>query len=142
MVHFKIAGLTDFELELEENAAVRDVKKIAAEHCDVEPEYMRLIYKDRELRDADIFEYDGKAAVQVMFTAGHQSLLGGSQPPSKQGRDPFTTPVRGYPGSKGERISRMSGRRGGMGLIRKYGILMKRQEFREKATEIGFVKYR
>ena len=83
---------------------------------------------------------------------GRQSLVGGSQPnvqaihssmrASKQGRDPFTTPVRGYPGSKGERISRMSGRRGGMGLIRKYGILMKRQEFREKAVEIGFVKYR
>ena len=28
------------------------------------------------------------------------------------------------------------------GLIRKYGIMMKRQEFREKAEEIGFVKYR
>merc|ERR1739845_301872 len=41
------------------------------------------------------------------------------------------------PGSKGNRSSRMSGRRGGMALIRKYGILMKRQEFREKARRLA-----
>lgn len=28
------------------------------------------------------------------------------------------------------------------GLIRKYGIMLCRRCFREKATEIGFVKYR
>merc|ERR1711862_670840 len=121
--------------------AARDMKKMAAEHCDIEPEYMRLIYKDRVLKDADTIDFDGDA-VQVMYTAGHTSLCGGIKPPSKMGRNPFETPVRGYPGSKGERYSRMSGRLGGMGLIRKYGILMKRQEFREKAPEIGFVKYR
>ena len=41
-------------------------------------------------------------------------------------------------GGAGCSASRMSGRLGGMGLIRKYGIMMKRQEFREKAVEIGF----
>merc|ERR1719356_1322318 len=105
---------------------------------------MRLIYKDRLLKDTDTLESieaDGKDVVQVNFTAGHAALLGGTKPPKEQ-RDPFNTPVRGLPGSKGDRISRMSGRRGGMALIRKYGILMKRQEFREKAPEIGFIKYR
>ena len=94
------------------------------------------------MKDADTLEYDGEAAVQVIFTAVHESLLGRGQPPSKQRRVPFPTPVPGYPGTKGECISRMSGRRGGMGFIRKYGILMKRQEFREEAVEIGYVKYR
>ena len=51
-------------------------------------------------------------------------LLRGETTPSQ---NPFSTPVRGIPGSKGLRQSRMSGRRGGMALIRKYGILMKRQ---------------
>merc|ERR1719238_1130002 len=93
----------------------------------------------------------GKAGepVQLFFTAGHSAMIGGvggtggghraNLPPQ---RNPFSTPVRGLPGSKGLRSSRVSGRPGGMGLIRKYGILMKRQEFREKAEEIGFVKYR
>merc|ERR1719259_92664 len=105
---------------------------------------MRLIYKGRELKDADTldcYDVEGGAPVQLLYTAGHTALVGGSQPQVQQ-RNPFTTPVRGLPGSKGNRPSRMSGRLGGMALIRKYGILMKRQEFREKAEQIGFVKYR
>ena len=43
--------------------------------------------------------------------------------------------------SKGGRQCRVSGRKGGMGLIRKYGINMKRQQFRLKAKEMGWVKY-
>jgi len=43
--------------------------------------------------------------------------------------------------SKGGRSCRVSGRHGGMGLIRKYGINMKRQQFREKATQMGWTKY-
>jgi small subunit ribosomal protein S29e len=35
----------------------------------------------------------------------------------------------------------MTGRKGGMGLVRKYGIDMKRQAFREKALEMGWEKY-
>jgi small subunit ribosomal protein S29e len=42
---------------------------------------------------------------------------------------------------KGSRQCRVSGRMGGMGLVRKYGINMKRQTFREKALDIGFMKY-
>merc|ERR1719382_779022 len=102
---------------------------------------MRLIYKDRVLRDTETLEVDGEEPVRVSFTAGHAALVGGTKPPKEQ-RDPFSLPVRGLPGSKGDRLSRVSGRRGGMALIRKYGILMKRQEFREKAEEIGFRKYR
>merc|ERR1712096_422106 len=40
-------------------------------------------------------------------------------------------PNAGY-GHKAHKC-RVSGRAGGMGLIRKYGILMKRQDFRERA---------
>merc|ERR1719184_370719 len=144
MVSFKVSGLGAFELELEPTTAVRDVKKLAKECCNIEPEHMRLIYEGRVLKESDTLECyktDSDMAVQLMFTAGHTAMLGGSRGQHTQ-RNPFTTPVRGLPGSKGLRTSRMSGRLGGMALIRKYGILMKRQEFREKAEQIGFVKYR
>merc|ERR1711865_1250159 len=119
--------------------------------------------KGRELKEADIFDAkmaESDEAVQVLFTAGHEGLVGGGsimrsggstgQPGAvlrtmvnaQNQNNPFTTPVRGLSGSKGLRVSRMSGRRGGNGLIRKYGIMLKRQEFREKAEEIGFRKYR
>uniref|UniRef100_A0A7S2IM65 Ubiquitin-like domain-containing protein n=1 Tax=Zooxanthella nutricula TaxID=1333877 RepID=A0A7S2IM65_9DINO len=143
-VTFKIPGAGAFALELEPGTAVRDVKKLAKECCNIEPEHMRLIYEGRVLKESDTLEcYDADrdAAVQLMFTAGHNAMLGGSKGQVTQ-RNPFSTPVRGLPGSKGHRTSRMSGRLGGMALIRKYGILMKRQEFREKAEQIGFVKYR
>merc|ERR1719436_1187176 len=143
-VSFRIAGLSTFDLALDPTTAVRDVKKFAKEHCDIEPEHMRLIYEGRVLKDSETLEcykQGGDAPVQVHFTAGHAALLGGSKPTVTQ-RNPFSQPVRGLPGSKGNRPSRMSGRLGGMALIRKYGIMMKRQEFREKAPEIGFVKYR
>mmetsp|Transcript_55762 Transcript_55762/g.141155 ORF Transcript_55762/g.141155 Transcript_55762/m.141155 type:complete len:171 (-) Transcript_55762:65-577(-) len=143
-VQFKVAGLSTFALELELSTAIRDVKKLAKEACDIEPEHMRFIYEGRVLKDSDTLECykaDSDTPVQVHFTAGHTALLGGSKPQVQQ-RNPFALPVRGLPGSKGNRTSRMSGRLGGMALIRKYGILMKRQEFREKAPEIGFVKYR
>mmetsp|Transcript_61653 Transcript_61653/g.147108 ORF Transcript_61653/g.147108 Transcript_61653/m.147108 type:complete len:149 (-) Transcript_61653:114-560(-) len=148
MVQFKVAGLTTFDVELDAETAIRDVKKVASAECGIEPEHMRLVYKDRLLKDGETlgevnYDFDDEVTpVQVMYTAGHTSLLGGSKPPSKNTGNPFQIPVRGIPGSRGERSSRISGRLGGMAIIRKYGILMKRQEFREKATEIGFRKYR
>jgi small subunit ribosomal protein S29e len=42
---------------------------------------------------------------------------------------------------KGSRACRVTGRLGGMGLVRKYGINMKRQVFRERARDMGFEKY-
>mmetsp|Transcript_102105 Transcript_102105/g.294014 ORF Transcript_102105/g.294014 Transcript_102105/m.294014 type:complete len:153 (+) Transcript_102105:64-522(+) len=142
-VRFKASGLEAFEMELEPTMAVRDVKKLAREQCNIEPEHMRLIYNGRVLKESDTldcYDADSPLAVQLMYTAGHTALVGGSQGQVQQ-RNPFSTPVRGLPGSKGNRSSRMSGRLGGNALIRKYGILMKRQEFREKAEQIGFVKY-
>jgi len=50
-------------------------------------------------------------------------------------------PDAGKQGSKGSRVCRVSGRRGGYGLIRKYGIDMKRQVFRLRALDMGWVKY-
>ena len=91
---------------------------------------------------ASEYKAEDSVPVQVMFTAGHSALVGGTKPTPQNQRNPFVTPVRGLPGSKGLRQSRISGRRGAMAIIRKYGILMKRQEFREKAEEIGFTKYR
>eukprot|EP00434_Breviolum_minutum_P028152 symbB.v1.2.024907.t1/scaffold2390.1/size80330/6 len=150
MVEFKVAGLNTFQLELEKEMKVRDVKKVAQEECNIEPEHMRLIYNSRQLKDWDTLEsYKGDSPIQVFFTAGHAALLGGvggtgggprGGHGAKPQKNPFATPVRGVPGSKGARSSRVSGRPGGMALIRKYGIMMKRQEFREKAEEIGFVK--
>merc|ERR1712087_535985 len=56
MVQFKIAGVGSFELELEKDVAVRDVKKLAKEECNIEPEHMRLVYKGRQLKEADPLE--------------------------------------------------------------------------------------
>uniref|UniRef100_A0A7S2IM47 Ubiquitin-like domain-containing protein n=1 Tax=Zooxanthella nutricula TaxID=1333877 RepID=A0A7S2IM47_9DINO len=143
-VRFKVSGLDAFDMELDLATTARDIKKLAKEQCGIEPEHMRLIYEGRVLKDSDdlaCYKVEGDSAVQIHFTAGHSALLGGSVPQRVQ-KNPFSTPVRGLPGSKGHRTSRMSGRLGGMALIRKYGILMKRQEFREKAEQIGFVKYR
>merc|ERR1719491_193906 len=144
-VRFKVSGLPAFELELAPTTAVRDVKKCAKEMCNVEPEHMRLIYCDRELKDAETLEcykVGGDAPVRIMYTAGHEEMLGGMPVVQKVQQNPYTLPARGLSGSKGQRTSRVSGRLGGMGLIRKYGILMKRQEFKEKAEQIGFRKFR
>lgn len=51
----------------------------------------------------------------------------------------FATHPSNY--GKGARACRVTGRLGGMGLVRKYGINMKRQVFRERALDMGFVKY-
>jgi small subunit ribosomal protein S29e len=51
----------------------------------------------------------------------------------------YATHPKAY--GKGGRQCRVTGRPGGMGVIRKYGIMMKRQVFRERAEDIGFVKY-
>ena len=51
----------------------------------------------------------------------------------------YATHPKGY--GKGSRACRVTGRQGGMGLIRKYGINMKRQVFRERAEDMGWVKY-
>merc|ERR1719373_886814 len=123
-------------MDLEPGTTIREVKQLAQENCNIEPEHMRLLHNDRVLKDADVLGAvvtESGAPIQIMFTAGHTALLGGGKPPPQPQRNPFSQPVRDIPGSKGERASRMSGRHGGMGLIRKYGIMMKRQEFREKA---------
>mmetsp|Transcript_61027 Transcript_61027/g.131260 ORF Transcript_61027/g.131260 Transcript_61027/m.131260 type:complete len:171 (-) Transcript_61027:134-646(-) len=144
-VKFRVAGLTDFEAEVDPSMAIRDVKKLLKEQISVEPEHMRILYGGRQLKNdenLECYNAEDSKPVQVLFTAGHTALVGGTKPPPVTQRNPFNHPVRGLPGSKGLRISRISGRRGAMAIIRKYGILMKRQEFREKAEEIGFVKYR
>jgi small subunit ribosomal protein S29e len=51
----------------------------------------------------------------------------------------YATHPKGY--GKGSRACRVTGREGGMGLIRKYGINMKRQVFRERAIDMGWMKY-
>merc|ERR1712137_952134 len=104
---------------------------------------MRFLLGDSLLKNGEaVGEVSGP--IRVAYTAGHEGLCGGSKPATfaQYQKDPFRPPVRGIPGSKGLRMSRISARPGGMGLIRKYGILLKRQEFREKAEEIGFRKYR
>ncbi|CBX96880.1 hypothetical protein LEMA_P100110.1 [Plenodomus lingam JN3] len=43
---------------------------------------------------------------------------------------------------KGSRNCVVTGEKKKAGIIRKYGLNMSRQAFREKAADIGFVKYR
>ena len=51
----------------------------------------------------------------------------------------YASHPKGY--GKGSRQCRVTGRKGGNGLIRKYGIDMKRQAFRERAKDMGWEKY-
>jgi small subunit ribosomal protein S29e len=51
----------------------------------------------------------------------------------------YATHPKNY--GKGSRQCVVTGRKGGHGLIRKYGIDMKRQTFRERAIEMGWCKY-
>lgn len=51
----------------------------------------------------------------------------------------YATHSKNY--GKGSRQCRVTGRKGGNGLIRKYGIDMKRQVFRERALDMGWCKY-
>ena len=51
----------------------------------------------------------------------------------------YATHPKNY--GKGPRQCRVTGRKGGMGPIRKYGIDMKRQVFRERALDMGWCKY-
>lgn len=145
-VPFKVSGLTSFDLELEPDTQVRDIKKLAKDECDIEPEHMRILYRGKQLKEDDTlscYDAEDEEAITVMFTAGHEVMAGGaSRGQNGVQKNPFNPPVRGIPGSVGLRSSRISARLGGNGLIRKYGIMLKRQEFREKAEEIGFRKYR
>lgn len=53
--------MKNFQLELEKDAKVRDVKKMAHMACNIEPEHMRLIYNSRQLKDWDTLEcYKGR----------------------------------------------------------------------------------
>merc|ERR550514_2566476 len=115
-VEFKVSGLATFTLDLEPGTAVRDIKKLAKDHCSIEPEHMRLIHKGRELKEADIFDEEmaeSDAPIQVIFTAKNMGLVGGGcqarsgsstgQPgallhgQSEPQRNPFSFPVRGIP---------------------------------------------
>merc|ERR1719382_1843024 len=128
-VHCRVAGLETFDLEIASGTSINEFKKAVKEESNIEPEHMRLLCNDQVLKDLSGVKADD--TIQVLFTAGHTGERLRGQ--TVQQSNPFTTPVRGIPGSKGLRGSRVSGRRGGMGIIRKYGILMKRQEFRKKA---------
>merc|ERR1719330_749880 len=101
-IRFKVSGVPAFDLEMAPATAVRDVKRMAKEVCGIEPEHMRLIYCDRELKDSETLEcyqVDGDALVRIMYTAGHTEMLGGSVVQKVQ-RNPYTLPARGLPGSK------------------------------------------
>ena len=61
-----MAGLKSFQLECPRDAAVRDIKKLAMEQCNIEPEHMRLIYNSRQLKDGDTLEcYKSDAPIQA-----------------------------------------------------------------------------
>uniref|UniRef100_A0A7S4WEM4 Ubiquitin-like domain-containing protein n=1 Tax=Alexandrium monilatum TaxID=311494 RepID=A0A7S4WEM4_9DINO len=105
-VKFKVSGMDMFEVEMDPTTAIRDVKKLAKEGCNIQPEHMRLIYKDRVLKDAETLsglELREDEPIRVMFTAGHTAFQGGGKPPARPGANPFSPPVRGIPGSKGAR---------------------------------------
>merc|ERR1719420_2188489 len=81
-VRFKVSGMTNFDLDLEKDAAIRDVKKLATKQCGIEPEHMRLIYRGAVLKDGAslaCYQEDAEEPIQILFTAGHESLVGGSR---------------------------------------------------------------
>ena len=66
---------------------------------------------------------------------------GSNSRPNKENNMPSLAHTRPRKYGKGSRASRITGRQGGMALIRKYGLNMKRQEFRELARSMGWNKY-
>merc|ERR1712110_1388011 len=80
VVQFKESGGEAFDVELEPAVTFKDVKKLLAEECNIEPEHMRLIYDGKLLKEGDTVEcYDveRKVPVQILYTAGHTALSGG-----------------------------------------------------------------
>ena len=79
-IEFKVSGLTSFTLELEAGTAVRDIKKLAEEQCNIAPEHMRFIHMSRELKEADLLDAEmaeSGAPIQIIFTAKNMALVGG-----------------------------------------------------------------
>lgn len=146
-VRFKVSGMDSFELAFHSPS-----EKLAKEMCSIEPEHMRLIYSGRMLKESDTLACytPGWRWTSCSPRDARGSFMGGSKRQVQQRRSSSRLEPRSgaaeesfqhaLPGSKGNRSSRMSGRLGGNALIRKYSILMKIQEFREKEKHIGFVK--
>lgn len=87
-----------------------------------------------------LFTFSQKTNIFFFFFCSHQIFhtyikMAETRTPNKL----YATHPKNY--GKGSRQCRMSGRKGGMGLIRKYGIDMKRQAFRENAIAMGWSKY-
>merc|ERR1719482_1688117 len=70
VVQFKESGGETFDVELEPKVAFRDVKKLLAEECNIEPEHMRLIYDGKILKEGDTvecFDAERKIPVQILY---------------------------------------------------------------------------
>merc|ERR1740121_1522003 len=82
MVHFKVAGVKSFTLDLAGESSINDIKKALQDESNIEPEHMRLLCNDQVLKGSATLEsYDVKAddTIQILYTAGHTALEGGGQ---------------------------------------------------------------
>ena len=76
-----------FELDLQPEIDIRDVKQLASKMCNVLPEHMRVLYKDRQLRNEEIVAecgLDGDEPLKILNTAGHAAIVEGSRPSEKK----------------------------------------------------------
>ena len=71
-----------FELDLQPEMDIRDVKQLGSKMCKVLPGHMRVLHKDRQLRKEIVAEcgLDGDEPLKIFFTAGHAAIVGGSRP--------------------------------------------------------------
>ena len=67
-----------FELDLQPEMDIRDVKQLASKMCYVPPEHMRVFFKDRQLRNEEIVAecvLDGDKPLERLWTAGHAAIV-------------------------------------------------------------------
>ena len=88
-----------FELDLQPEMDIRDVKQLVSKMCYVLPEHMRVLYKDRQLRNEEIVAecgLDGDKPLKRSYTAGHAAIVGGSSPSEKKraGHEPSVNVIR------------------------------------------------
>merc|ERR1719171_1910598 len=91
MLHFsfarfltsKVSGGATFALDVENSMTVLDVKNLAKEKCSIEPEFMKIIYKGRILKDSDTLEkyaVTGGSTMHVVKAAPSAGAPSGDAP--------------------------------------------------------------
>mmetsp|Transcript_64836 Transcript_64836/g.154796 ORF Transcript_64836/g.154796 Transcript_64836/m.154796 type:complete len:405 (+) Transcript_64836:66-1280(+) len=91
-VRVLVAGAPEFQVQLEQDATVADVKIAATSGCDIDPEIMRIIFKGKVLGDSDLLEASGVQNMDPLHIARGRptsaAVAGSSAPAAAQSGAP------------------------------------------------------